>query len=175
VSLNPEQRCKTLSAQVEGLCLLLLCTEAAVLIAAALPGPAVTAAPILPWLMGGALWLVWLATFVHNDRLVRCGSLATRRRYADRPVNRPGLALRLTFHALINWSALLVTVAVAALLQPGAVQTALARGCIAAAAAVWVYFNVRHRKHDKARNLALTSAFAVAVVASAALLLRDVH
>ena len=82
-------------------------------------------------------------------------------------------AQRLAFHVLINWSALLVTVAVAAQLQPGPARTAIARACVVAAAAVWLYFNLLHRQHDRARNLLLTTTFAAAVAIAATLILRQ--
>jgi len=173
VAPNPAQRCKALSAQLEVLCAVLLCAEIAILVAVASGGRAIAASAVLPWPVTGALWLLWLATLVQNDRLVRCGSQATRLRFADRLVNRSGTALRLAFHVLINWSALLVTVAVAAQLQPGPARTAIARACVVAAAAVWLYFNLLHRQHDRARNLLLTTTFAAAVAIAATLILRQ--
>jgi len=120
----------------------------------------------------GAVWLAWLATLVSNYRLVGCGPVGVRFRDAPRFVNRPDFSVRLALHVLVNWSPIAVTVGVAWLLRETSTARALAWLAIGAAAAMWLEFNVLHRRMNRARNLAMSSLMAAILVFACAALLR---
>ena len=111
-----------------------------------------------------AAWACALAVQVAHYRLTRCGFLARRRQLAPAFLNRPETPIRLLLHVLVNWSMPAFTTALAWLADDPAAARGLAWLALGGALAVWASFNAQHRLTHRARNLALSSGFALAVV-----------
>jgi hypothetical protein len=116
------------------------------------------------WATISLAWFLWIATQVENSRLVKCGTQAYRFRLASRAINRPEFAVRMAFHVLINWSAIVVALLVAYVLRSSALAEIVAWACIVATVAVWGLFNVLHRKVNRLRNLAFTTVIATVLI-----------
>ena len=127
------------------------------------------------WVTISLTWLVWMVTQIENSRLVKCGPHAQRYRLASRAINRPEIAVRLTFHALINWSAIFVTLVSGYLVRGSALAEIVAWICTLATVAVWILFNMLHRQVNRLRNLAFTTAIAAALLLMAINLLVPIH
>lgn len=111
-----------------------------------------------------ATWACALAVQVAHYRLTRCGFVARRRQLAPAFINRTETPVRLLLHALVNWSVPALTAVLArASDDPGSAR-GLAWLVLAGALAVWASFNAQHRLTHRARNLAMSSGFALAVV-----------
>lgn len=127
------------------------------------------------WATISLTWFLWIVTQIENSRLVRCGPHAQRYRLASRAINRPEIAVRLTFHVLINWSAIFVTLVSGYFVRSSALAEIVAWTCTVATVAVWVLFNMLHRKVNRFRNLAFTTAIAVALLLMALNLLAPLQ
>ena len=164
-------RCAALSSRVEGLCGLLLAYEFA-LVGLVFARPVRPGADVFAILVAlAASWLLWLAVQVANYRLVKCGRQAVRYSLAPSFVNRPGYLTRAGFHLIINWSVIVVTLVVAQRLNGIAISSYLAGVAGCATSIVWLTFNYLHRRMNRGRNLLLSSAIAVSLVAASVLLL----
>lgn len=118
-----------------------------------------------------ANWLVWIAVFVCNYALVSCGTVAVRYEHSRIWVNRPEFGFRVLMHVLINWSAAGWTLVAGWAIHGRALSDSLAWLVIAASVAVWIGFNLRHRRMNRARNLTISTGFAAVLMAGSTALL----
>ena len=164
-------RCDVLSRRVEALCGALFVAEslyAAWLVARA-AGPEGGHAGVLVSL--AFIALLGLATYRMNSRLLTCGSQALRYSLSPRSINRPGFAVRMAYHLLINWSVIALVLVTAFALRPGDASRYLGYLTVAATVVAWITFNLMHRQKNQARNLLFTSVIAgTLIVGSLALL-----
>jgi len=108
----------------------------------------------------GAAWLVWLASLVCNYFLVRCGPVSARYRAAPKFVNRQDYASRLLLHLFVNWSTIVVSIAVAWYFRDTPAGRDIAWISLAAIVVVWIQFNTLHRRMNRGRNLTMSSVIA---------------
>lgn len=166
--------CAELSLKVQWACAVLVALEVG-LVALAL-GVAHARPPVgLPrfWTAAAFTALAWLVAQWLNRRLVGCGPHRRRFALAPRAVNRPEFLVRLTFHVIINWSAIAAALIAGWVTGQAGIAAVLAPACIAASIAAWLHFNSLHRQVNRLGNLAVSSAFALGLIgASVALLLR---
>jgi hypothetical protein len=158
------------SIAVQGLAVCLLCSEAVFvgLLGTSLLAPDGTQSLVLL----GLVWLFAAALYVANITLVRTGPQAQRIVHAPMLVNRPAFVVRLTFHLIINWSAIAVTLLWAGTVADPRLAAGTARICIVAIGLLWISFNVMHRRFNRARNLILSSVPAASLLLAALLMIR---
>lgn len=166
---NSGQKCKDLSRRVEVLCGILIFSELALL------AHAVSGADWSDSFTEGLTvtmcltWIIWIVTQIENYRLVRCGPHAHRYSVAARTINRPEFPFRMTYHLLINWSAIAATLIAGFIVGNGALADTIGYICIVSVVVAWLVFNLLHRRVNRIRNLALSStiAFVLIMVATA--------
>ena len=79
----------------------------------------------------------------------------------------------MAFHLVVNWSAIATTLVVTFVAGPTGMDRAIGYLCLAATLAVWITFNILHRRVNRLQNLLFTtSVAAVFFFLSAALLMR---
>lgn len=120
----------------------------------------------------GFMWLLWLAVFISSYLLVSCGTVVERYKEVPSWVNRPDFISRTTLHVLTNWSALVMTVWVAWKVRGTPFSGQLAWLSLVATIMVWIAFNVRHRRMNRARNLTVSTVFAMGLIVACLLLVR---
>ena len=168
-------RCSYLSLRVEALCGLLVFSEVALLLHTILVVKGDEFSIHGVWATLFLTWLLWIATQIENYRLVKCGPHAHRYRLAHQAINRPEFAVRMAFHLVINWSAIFVTLVAGHIIRGSAVAETVASACIVATLGVWVVFNVLHRKVNRLRNLAFTTAISFVLILMAVNLLATLR
>ncbi len=159
---TPEERCRALSERVERLCAVVLVCQLGVL---PLLPQADSSVIVLAVLLALA-WVFWIVLQKANYSLIRCGPQTARYDVSARWINRPEFLVRLGFHLLINWSVIATTLVVA-----WQFDEPLSRNLAWVAAiftvSVWVGFNLLHRRMNRAKNLALTTAIALLLLSVA--------
>jgi hypothetical protein len=117
------------------------------------------------------IWLVWAALYLTNIWLIRCGDQALRFKYSSRWINRPENYVRLAFHLLINWSAVLLTLIGANFLDKEEAAESWIYTMIGVTFLLFIFFNFQHRRMNRRRNLLMTGCIASSIIGFALLLL----
>ena len=162
------QRCEELSRQVETACTILIISEVFLIANAAAinlfgRGPFAQ----LPWLTLMLTGVAWLGTLILNYRLLSCGSQNRRFTLAPRTVNRPEFLYRMAFHLIINWSAIAAALIAGFVVGRQPFGVVIGNASIALIAAVWLSFNILHRRSNQLKNFVLTSTIAAALILAA--------
>ncbi len=131
--------------------------------------PGAAAAVAGPWVgtLLTSLWVMAALVQYANFRLVRSAMAAQRLAWTGHWLHRPDPLLRLALHLLVNWAVLGVTLAAARAPPDRGQATLLAWVVVAGAAAVWIGFNLQHRRMNRARNLVLSTVLGSALALGA--------